>query len=138
MFGKLGTLPQSVYEEFHNLTGIEIDDRKDKMTIVACNTNEDKVYKQSSHQCSRVLWCIEIRLVFYGTKQTRTHARTHARTNIQLAGRYATISQSSNQSISILVSNSFLQYQQSEEPPLTSRLIIDHKNKNDVLQLCQI
>jgi hypothetical protein len=35
MFGKLGTLPQSVYEEFHNLTGIEIDDRKDKMTIVA-------------------------------------------------------------------------------------------------------
>lgn len=35
MFGNLGALPQSVYEEFRNLTGIEIDDRKDKMTIVA-------------------------------------------------------------------------------------------------------
>ena len=35
IFGNLGPLPASVYEEFHKATGIEIDDRKDKMNMIA-------------------------------------------------------------------------------------------------------
>ena len=35
IFGNLGPLPASVYEEFHKATGIEIDDRKEKMNMIA-------------------------------------------------------------------------------------------------------
>lgn len=35
IFGNLGALPWSVYEEFHSATGIELDDRKNKMTFIA-------------------------------------------------------------------------------------------------------
>ena len=35
MFGKLGVIPKSIYDEFENLTGLEIDDRKDKMNLIA-------------------------------------------------------------------------------------------------------
>ncbi|XP_076116122.1 nuclear receptor ROR-beta-like isoform X1 [Mytilus galloprovincialis] len=35
VFGNMGVLPASVYEEFHKATGIELDDRKDKMSMIA-------------------------------------------------------------------------------------------------------
>jgi hypothetical protein len=34
MFGNLGSLPKNIYEEFHNVTGLELDDRKDKMSLI--------------------------------------------------------------------------------------------------------
>ena len=35
LFGNLGVIPASVYDEFYEATGIEIDDRKDRMTMIA-------------------------------------------------------------------------------------------------------
>lgn len=40
MFGDLGTIPTQVYDEFHEATGIEIDDRKDKMHVMAMEMDQ--------------------------------------------------------------------------------------------------
>lgn len=40
IFGNLGSLPLSVFDEFHKITGIEIDDRKDKMSFIANKMEE--------------------------------------------------------------------------------------------------
>ena len=34
MFGNLGSLPKNIYEEFRNVTGLELDDRNDKMSLI--------------------------------------------------------------------------------------------------------